>query len=1314
MSLLSTSIVLGQLTPDLLQEETLADIFHSVAETYPDHVALYFKGRQLTYRELDQWSDAVAGFLLDKGIGRGQFVGVWWPRGIELHVVILGIVKSGAAYVPVDRDMPEDRVLMILDEVKASACFTDAELAFSGFTFAVPPFTGADVSAPLVNPTYSDDIAYVLYTSGSTGKPKGIAITQRNICHFIRAEQSILGIRHDDRVYQGFSVSFDMWCEETWIGFLAGATLFIADNITSKLIDDLDKVLSELQITVLHAVPSLLSVMNDDIPTLRLINAGGEACTPQVRDKWARAPRIFFNSYGPTETTVTATIKQLAVGEKITIGAPLPNYNLAVVDEAMNPLPRGEKGELVISGPGVGVGYINRPDLTTEKFLLKPAALIAMPGERIYRTGDAAIIKEDGSVEFQGRIDDQVKLRGYRIELGEIEVSLDQQPGVAAAAVALKKDGNGQDALVGYVLLKPGFKVDEAVMKAELEKNLPLYMIPATIVALTEMPRLPSGKIDRKKLPVPQSLLAESAMGADTPVDRSLPLDQRVIQVLKKLFPNREVSLSQDFFTDLGGHSLLAATLVSRLRNEAGIQDASIKDIYTHRPLQAAVEVWNRERKAQPSAKAKFNDIPRLRYYTCALAQTIALFFIYGFYAIQIFFPYLGYYYVQQDTGNHGYALIAALLIYCFVSPFFAFLSIVSKWLIIGRMKEGDYPLWGTYYFRWWLVKAIQRLTIMQFINSTPIYNVYLRRLGVKVAPDAQLSALTIGAEDLVTIGADASLSSQVVLNNAIVEDGLLKLRRIYIGDHAYIGSSSVVAGNTTIEDWGELQDLSHLAEGSVIRRAEIWNGSPAQLRGNIAEAELKHPLQVSRSKRNTYKTIFSSLLLVFPVTVLLPLLPTIVILNELDNAAPAYDFSYLVYTPFLTLGYVMLFALITIVLTRLLLVNIVPGRYPVYSFSYVRKWLADQLLSLALIVLHPIYATVYVSMFFRALGAKVGDRTEISTASNVTHTLLDIGEGSFIADAVSLGEADVRGQELILERTSIGNSSFVGNSALIPQGYDLPDNMLVGVLSTPPSKEQIAAGNARDFFGSPAIALPHRQPSKEFPSSLTMTPSFGRKMARGLVELVRILIPETVLLICSVLFIAYAHDLIKVGLSYRVFLIPFYYLYFIGLPCFLVTVALKWLFVGRYKEGQHPMWTWKVWRSEAMTTTYEALAVPFFLEYLKGTAWLPVMLRLLGIQIGKRVWMNTTDITEYDMVSIGDDTALNDDCGPQTHLFEDRVMKIGSVKIGSRSSVGARSIVLYDSVISDDVNIAPLSLVMKGESLPGNTEWIGSPVRNK
>ncbi len=1319
------SIVLGADRPDLIKEETLPELFRRTAQEYPDKTALIFHDESLTYSELDEWSDAIAAYLTKKNIGRNCYVGVWWQRGLELHAIILGIVKAGATYVPVDREIPAERVEVILEEVGAAACFSMERLNVKCPMLKIPvkgPKSEAGspkfekesrvVIEGVASPKPSD-CAYVLYTSGSTGKPKGIPISHGQICHLVRSEQTILQIKPTDKVYQGFSVSFDMWCEETWISYFVGATLWVADNTTSKAIDELSDTLKRENITILHAVPSLLAVMEDTLPSLRLVNAGGEACTPQVLAKWAKEGVLFFNSYGPTETTVTATIGTLNKGDAIVIGQPLPNYNLAVVDEALNPLPMGEAGELVITGPGVSNGYVRLPQLTKEKFVAKPASLAMLPGKTVYRTGDIAIINKDGSVDMQGRMDDQIKLRGYRIELGEIESKLNEIAGVRSAAVAVKKDSAGHEHLVGYVVTEGLACIEENVFRAELSKGLPSYMVPSAIVVMPEMPRMPSGKINRKALPVPTSLMVDMDSPAET-LDMNAPVTDRILAVLHRIFPNREINPSMDFFTDLGGHSLLAAGFVSQLRRDAGLPNASLKDVYINRPLSNLIEVWGTRAEVKAKPKRVFNKIPVLRHIACWSAQTVALLVVYGLFAFQIFIPYLGYYYMDQETNNNIlYSIIASLVLFAIIPPIFTVLCIGTKWLIIGKMKAGDYPLWGTYYFRWWLVKTMQRLLPAQFLNGTPLYPAYLRLLGMKIAPDAQISEFSFGAEDLITIGSDVSISSQTNLNNAFVEDGMLKLRPITLGDHAYIGSSSIISGDSTIDAWGELQDLSFLQPGKIIASGEVWQGSPAQLKEKKNIADLPQPLYVSTITRRKYKILFILSILVFPFIILLPLLPTIIAINKLDNASGDYDFSYMVHAPLLALLYIALFAFETIVLTRLLQWGIKPGKYPVYSMFYVRKWFADQLMSLSLIVLHPIYATVYVAGFFRALGAKIGKDTEISTASSVTHPLLAIGDGAFVADAVTLGEADIRGQQLILDNTTIENNSFVGNSALIPQGYHLNSNMLIGVLSTPPDKAQMEANSARDWFGSPAIPLPRRQESNPFPPQLTIHPHISRKIARGIVEFIRIVLPETFIICCSILFIAYGHDLVTEEPLWKIILyFPFYYLFYMGIPAFLMTVLLKWAFIGKYKPKQRPMWSWNVWRSEAITSTYEALSIPFFLEYLQGTPWLPVVMRILGVKTGKRIFMNTTDITEFDMVTICDDAALNADCGPQTHLFEDRVMKVGAVKIGARSSIGAGTIILYDSELGDDTNIEALSLVMKGERLSPGTDWTGSPVK--
>lgn len=1307
------SIVVGANCPTFMREETLISVFEDTVKNFRNKIALFFNDSKITYQELDDWSTAFAYKLQSNGLKNGDSCLVWWQRSIELHVAILAILKCGATYVPLDFEMPEERVLAVMNDIKADFIITSHPFSHSKTVINNILFETENTSKFIPVAIDPENYAYVLFTSGSTGKPKGIPITNRNICHLIRSENSVLNVKNTDKVYQGFSVSFDMWCEETWVSYLVGASLWIADIVTSKSIDELSTILLENEITVLHAVPSLLAVMDFvDIPKLRIINAGGEACTQQVVNKWTNNNRAFYNSYGPTETTVSATFALLNKNDVITIGKPLPNYGLSVVDEQMNPVLIGETGELIVSGIGVSNGYLNLEILTKEKFLIKNSSLKDLPGTMIYRTGDATFMDSDKNIHFVGRIDSQVKLRGFRIELGEIESLLNDQSGILQAAVALKTDSNDQEQLTGYVVTKKDFVFNESISKEQLLLKLPTYMIPLTILKLDQLPRLSSGKIDRKKLPVPENYFKnESLLHL---IENTDNLTEKTLKTLKNIFINENITIENDFFTDLGGHSLLAASFVSRMRSESKVSQASLKDIYQFRPISNLIKKWESTEQQKEKKENLYHKVSRSSYYLCWLAQSFSLLIIYGLLATEIFVPYLAYYFTLLEKENHVVAAVSALLMFCIIPPIFIALGILVKWIVIGKYKEGTYPLWGSYYFRWWFVNTFQKIVPTQFLNGTPLYVDYLRLLGVRIAPDAQLSSFSIGAEDLVTILSDVSISTNVVFDNAVIVNGQFILSSIIIGNHGYVGSSAIVEGNSKIEDWGELQDLSLLESGKTIGYGEIWKGSPSKLIATRNEKEFLSPLIVSKQTRFRFKLIYSLLLLIFPVFILVPLIPTIVTITELDNAAGNFEFYYIWVTPILSLAYILMFAFFNILLCKMLQKNLRPGEYKVYSYFYIKKWIVDQLNSLSLIVLHPMYATVFISRYFRALGAKIGEHTEISTASNVTHPLLEIGNKSFIADAVTLGESDVRGQRFFLEKTIIQDNSFVGNSALIPQGYNLLDNMLIGVLSVPPTNYQLEKEGFKDWFGSPAIGIPRRQLSETFEVTKTFLPSTKTYYSRATIEFIRIILPQTVILICSIYFIAYTSELLyNKSLGLILLQLPFYYLFYIGIPVLIIPLLMKWILIGKYKESNHPMWSLRVWLSEMITSTYEALCIPFLLDYLKGTPWLPIVLRLFGVKIGKRVFLNTADFTEFDMISIGDDCAFNEDCGAQTHLFEDRVMKIGTVNIGNRVTVGSRSIILYNTIIGQDILIGGLSLIMKGEILENNTDWSGSPVSN-
>jgi len=1299
---LSVSIGLQDLK--LLEKKTLIEIFKNTVAILPDKIALSFNGRKITYKELDKKTNAFAKQLLNSKVQHGSIVGIYLPRGIDLFIAHLALLKVGATYIPFDIDTPVERVDLILNETKSFFCISNKIISEQINNISIIDFEEIDE----IDIDYSNenDISHIIFTSGSTGKPKGIPIKHYQIAHFLQSENQILKINSSDIVYQGFSISFDMWFEEVWISFLNGATLIIADEITSKSFDQLESFLNINNVTILHAVPSLLAFIGTNIPTLRLINSGGEACNENVVKKWGTNNLTFYNSYGPTETTVTATIGQINIGDQINVGKPLANYSVAIVNENFEIVNCGVIGEVVIAGIGLSEGYFNNNELTKKSFIPKPKSLDMLYGDKLYLSGDLGLINQDGNILIQGRKDNQVKIRGYRIELGEIESVINSSDHIINAIV-VKEQMVGIDQLIAYYESEDGIDYNH-FLKEKIKDLLPIYMMPSRFIKVNSFNRLASGKIDRKKLP---KIIDEPVINKNEAFSGD-GISKTIYELLIELFPGQTIAIDSDFFKDLGGHSMLAAILVSEARVKTGINDISILDIYQKRTIGEIISFWNSKIKDVDRISDKTFKPSSFNYYTCGLLQLFGLFVIFSLVAAQIFIPFLSYYIVANEVDGISIPIIVAILSYIVVPPIAFIIVLLIKKLFIGKLQAGEYPLWGYVYFKWWLNNKLISILPTDTLGNTPFYNFFLRKMGAKVSDDAQLNKFDFGVADLIKIGKNVTISANVIFNNAVVENGILKISSIEIEENGYVGTSSVINGNCVIKNNGTLSDLSALSTGKSIQENEIWEGSPASKIGKLESKNNAAEKQGSLSIK--YRLTFLILIFLIPVIVIIPLIPTIVGLHYLDDNADSYSFYYLYSTPVFSFFYIILFIIEVVLLTRVFKKGITIGTHSVYSRTFIKKWFSDQLFALLLIVIKPIFATVFINRIYRLLGAKVGKNTEISNASNVSHHLLEIGDESFIADVAVIGETDIRNQQLILKKTIIGNKVFVGNSAVIPQGLNLGNNKLIGVLSIPPSQKRLDELET-DWFGSPAIQLPKRQINSNYPDTLTFNPSKLRKFIRGLIEFIRILIPQSLILCFSILFLAYGHDLVtKESIPFAMLLFPMYYILFIAIPAFAVTLLLKWLIIGKYRKAEYPMWTLQVWLTEAITSLYESIAIPYFLDFLQGTIFLPFFLKLLGVKIGKKIFLDTADFTEFDLVSIGDYACLNHDSGPQTHLFEDRIMKMGSVVIESNVSIGAGTIILYDSIIARNTNIESLSLVMKGDRVPANSNWEGIPIRKR
>ncbi|WP_432721315.1 amino acid adenylation domain-containing protein [Jeongeupia wiesaeckerbachi] len=1300
----------------LLRDETLPDLLEATAAAQPEQIALISGNRQLTYIELDRLSALAAHHLLEAGIEPGRIVGLWLPRGVELLVMQAAITKAGAAWLPFDADTPVERIRTCLEDADAAGLVSCDALMPQLAGLGLPVWTfealqrRVDGAQRRRNGHTPEHTAYVIYTSGSTGKPKGIAISHRSICHFLRSENAVLGVRGDDKVYQGFSVAFDMSFEEIWISYLVGATLWLAPKEIVADPDALPAALGKHGITVLHCVPTLLSLFSHDVPGLRIINLGGEMCPDTLVERFATPDRQLFNTYGPTEATVSASLAQLQRGQPVTIGKPLPNYGLLVINEAGEIVPPGETGELCITGPGVAAGYLGRPELTAEKFVTPDW------GERMYRTGDLARIDEHGQVHCLGRADDQVKVRGFRVELGEIEAALAEQAHVGTVAVSLKPVA-GIDQLVAYLVADgPLGRIDAGALRQALRDRLPPYMLPALFVTLATMPRLLSGKIDRKALKALPVTFEARSSESDEP---SGEVETALFAALATLFPGQPLRFADDFFADLGGHSLLAARLVSTLRAIPALATTSVQDVYQHRTLGAIAAALSAKGATQagPSrTKRRLSTRPLARI-ACGAAQLATLPALIGLRMLMWLVPFLVYHVMTGSPGDSlPLAVLSAIGAYIAANVLSFAVPVAAKWLLLGRVRPGRYPLWGSFYFRWWLTDRLTDLPPKHLLSNSPLHRAYLRLLGAKIGFDAQLGAISVRAPDLLHIGTGASVGASVNLENVRVDGEELVVGSIVIGERGYIGSYCAMHEDCIVGAGARLDGLSALPPGGHVPAGEAWAGSPARRTGVVDAKRLPPRPAHSRGAAAFELVLHFVCAALVSAVFFLPVFPSFMLIDLVDanwldltqNHAPAaFTFvTYLLLALPASAVLVVMTVCIGAALRWLVLGRLKPGRWSVHSALYHRKWIANLVQESSLAVLHGLYATVYAPWWYRMLGAKVGRNAEISTAMGVVPDMLTLGDETFIADAVMLGDEEIDQGWMSIKPTVIGHRSFVGNGAYVPDGTTLPPGVLVGVQSRAPAEPK----SGDTWMGSPPMLLPAREQTQSFPESLTFKPPVWRRIARGAIEALRIVLPTSVVIAAGYLMVTIVEPYAELNHWGAVagLLCLFGLIY--GVGTFALVAALKWLLIGRYRPRAVSMWTPFVWTSEAITNVYESIAVPNFVNFLRGTPWLPWAFRALGARVGRNVWLDTTDMTEFDCVEIGDGAVLGAACGPQTHLFEDRVMKIGRVNIGAGVHVGTRSTVLYNGSVGADAELGPLTLVSKGEDIPAGTRWMGSP----
>ncbi|MGW1072808.1 Pls/PosA family non-ribosomal peptide synthetase [Streptomyces sp. NPDC002537] len=1300
-------------------------VFEATCDRVASKTALECGPHRLTYAELDARANRLAHHLRGLGIGEGSRVAVLVPRSVDMYASLLAVGKAGGAFVPIDPASPPDRVGFITDDAAV-----DAVLAASGTSAAVAGLScrvvdldacahelaGRPATRPPPAPAAHglrdpDPLAYIMYTSGSSGRPKGVQIAQSSIRNFLDIVPGLYDVRPDDRVHQGMTISFDFSIEEIWPTWTVGATLVAGPTGSGRFGAELADFLESHGITVLYCVPTLLATIPRDPPRLRSILVGGEACPQRLVERWSRPGRRILNTYGPTEATVTATCGELRPGRAVTIGRPLPTYTVLLLDEQRRPVPDGAVGEICIGGPGVARGYVGRPELTADRFVEHP---LAPPGSRLYRTGDLGRTTPDGEIEYLGRADAEVKVRGHRVDLGEIDNVLLEDPGVAEAATALTAppgaDGTGGE-LSAYVVRTADGGNDDALvarLHEHARRRLPAYMVPSFLDVLPELPVMPSGKVDRGRLPAPTG---RRLVDGGRVVTARGGLETHVRDAWAEVFgvAPETLSVEADFFTDLGGHSLVAAQAVSLLRGRGTATDLTLRELYAHPTVRGlATRLSASAGTARPTAPPRPEPLRhgRRRIAAAGTAQAAAIYLLLLLLTLPVSWA------LTRNDGRlspHDSPQLAISLLLSYFGVRWIAPAVLVRPLSMG-IRPGRYPLWGRTYVRLWAVNLLLGVSPLQVLSGSPMMAAYLRLLGARVGPRATIATSMLSLPTLLRVGGDSAVGYGVSLRPWRVADGWVTVAPIEIGERCYVGASAVLEPGARMGPGAGLGEQSVIGQGDVIPDGARWAGSPPRPVDALApgvEAILR-----SRGGGDGWRArhVAAALcgLAFLEGAVVAVLLPSIALVWW---ALLNWD-SWAGLLAAVLCGPVFVLTVCCVVAAgkRLVLPRTPVGVHPLRSSLGVRKWVADKLLEFSLMYTNSLYATLYTVPWLRLLGARIGRGAEVSTASHLDPDLLTLDEGSFVADMASIGAATFAADRVAFGPTEVGRRAFVGNAAFVPAGTRLEPGSLVGVGTVPP-RESVPAGTS--WLGSPAFHLPVRQSSGSFPEELTFRPTRKAVLHRLGVEFFRTTMPSSVL-VCS----AYAYLLALSGLvrlsdvvAVPLFVSPVL-LMAAGLAAIAYCAVVKHLVVGVYRPRVEPLWSRFVRRTEFVTGLYEAAAVPAGVGTLTGTPFLPPVLRWFGASIGRRAWIGTTYLTEFDLVRVGDDAAVGTGVSLQTHLFEDRVMKMSTVTVEAGTSIGTRAIVLYGGVVGEGVWLGALSLLMKGEYLAPGTSWSGIPAQ--
>jgi len=1293
-----------------------------------EHLAVDSLEGRWTFGQLDQRANQLARYLRSRGLASGDVIGLLFDKSVHSYMAMLAVSKINAAYVPLDPAFPMDRIAFICEDAGVKAIVSvEAFAPLTKESGLVPICVDTDAAAisqyenTRLNEEESgkvvSELCYIIYTSGSTGRPKGVPIEQASICNFIRVAVEVYGYEPSDRVYQGLTIAFDFAVEEIWVPLIAGATLVPNRTGSSLLGHDLARFVVENKITAMCCVPTLLATIEEDLPAVRLLIVSGEACPRDLIMRWSSPGRVILNAYGPTETTVTATLAFSRPDEAVTIGKPLPTYSVIILEPGTEKvLPFGEEGEIAVAGVGVAKGYLNREEKTREVFIPDFLKIENNLSGLIYRTGDLGFINPNGDIEYRGRIDLQVKIRGYRIELTEIESVILQCPGVAQAVVETFEPMPEVKELVAYYTLKKGAELSRETLVASLREKLPGYMVPTYYEKLDAIPMMASDKADRKALPRPSGRRMNTG-NAELVAPRT-KTEREIAEVLARVLRIEAVSVEDHFFDNLGANSLLMTQFGAALRRHLPEVDLSIREFYSMPTVAKLAAHLDGKKQGKPVSRPEIKvdefRIPTKReYYTCGALQ----FLTWVGMALLIRWVLLDILpWILAAPTMIGAAWRMAGLTALWL-PGWTVLSVVAKWILVGKMQAGKIPIWSFAYFRFWLYKKIVLFCPLTRFPGTPLYNFYLRLLGAKIGRNVVLHCKTFPwCSDLLEVGDNTILRFGSLIPTYKARSNYLYFGPVKIGSNVTVGAGSLLDIHTVMEDGSQLGHASCLAEGQVAAPGKRYHGNPAEETDTDFRVNCDLPISKHRG-------IIYSLALLAATTVGTAALAFVfeILEFQLDYFGQPFSAAWAgkvtlfaaVWAPLLLLLGLGLHMGVPRMLNRL----IVPGRsYPRYGFHYFIFSLI-RVLSNSRMLNTVMGDSSFIVYYLKLIGYKL-DRV-VQTGSNFgqsqTHdnpVLCSIGTRTLVSDGLAMGNIHESCSGFRLAEARVGADCFMGNHVYIPPGSRAGNNCLIATKAMMPIDGAMRENVG--LLGSPSFEIPRTTGTygdlDPFTQHTLREEGLRKKNRHNLVAIFAVLF--------FYLFF-FCFGLIMTGgvvhlhlISPGAITIPGWLTYSAGLLIFTVSFTAlvergSYRF-GRMRAVEVSIYDREFWRTERFWKFSENILRSLWV----GTPFRSIINWFLGIKLGKMVFDDGAAITEKTLITIGDYCNLNTHCVLQGHSLENCVYKSGPIVIGDRCSIDPEAWVHYSVTAGNDVVITADSFVMKGEQLADRSVWGGNPAR--